>query len=215
MFFAALLNACKMVRCEKCNDEKSDFELRKSDELLCDTCYLKNLIDGMREIANESFGGFLLQNGELDAEREEDEEADPSDNDFYDGDSEEHVQDEQHEVEEEGWTPWEDVIEAQKSQASVEIFIKRNRKNQESNEKCKKCRKTGKTGNTGVRCSSCHLGFHWNCGGVKKRDTKQDIISQNFWECTYCRAIDKNCPRCKDLIKEVKNLKGTSGRRKS
>ena len=61
-----------MVRCEKCNDEKSDVELRKSDELLCDTCYSKNLIDGMRELANESFGGVLLQNGELDAEREED-----------------------------------------------------------------------------------------------------------------------------------------------
>ena len=109
-------------------------------------------------------------------------------------------------MEEEGWTPWKDVIEAQKSQASVEIFVKRNRKNQESNEKCKKCRKTV---NTGVRCSSCHLGFHWNCGGVKKRETNQDIISQNFWECTYCRTIDKNCPRCKDLIKEVKNLKRT------
>ena len=195
-----------MVRCEKCNDEKSDVELRKSDELLCDTCYSKNLIDGMREIANESFGGVLLQNSELDAEREEDEDADPSDDDAYDGDSEEHVQDEQDEVEEEGWTPWEDVVEAQKSQASVEIFVKRNRKNQESNEKCKKCRKTL---NTGVRCSSCHLGFHWNCGGVKKRETKQDIISQNFWECTYCRTIDKNCPTCKDLIKEVKHLKRT------
>ena len=54
---------------------------------------LATLIDGMRDIANESFGGVLLQNGELDAEREEDEEADPSDNDAYDGDSEEHVQD--------------------------------------------------------------------------------------------------------------------------
>ena len=195
-----------MVRCEKCNDEKSDVELRKSDELLCDTCYSKNLIDGMREIANESFGGVLFQNGEVDAEREEDEEADPSDNDAYDGDSEEHVQDEQDEVEEEGWTPWKDVVEAQQSQASAKIFVKRSRKNQESSEKCKKCRKTV---NTGVRCCSCHLGFHWNCGGVKKRETKQDIISQNFWECTYCRTIDKNCPRCKDLIKEVKNLKRT------
>ena len=116
--------------------------------------------------------------------------------------------DEQDEVEEEGWTPWKDGVEAQQSQTSVEIFVKRNRKNQESSEKCKKCRKTA---NTGVRCSSCHLGFHWNCGGVKKRETKQDIISQNFWECTYCRTIDKNCPRCKDLIKEVKNLKRTIG----
>ena len=195
-----------MVRCEKCNDEKSDVELRKSDELLCDTCYSKNLIDGMRELANKSFGGVLLQNGELDAEREEDEEADPSDNDAYDGDSEEHVQDKQDEAEEEGWTPWKDVVEAQQSQASAEIFVKRNRKNQESSEKCKKCRKTV---STGVRCSSCHLGFHWNCGGVKKRETKQDIISQKFWECTYCRTIDKNCPRCKDLIKEVKILKRT------
>ena len=160
----------------------------------------------MREIANENFGGVLLQNGELYGERQEDEEADPSNNDAYDGDSEEHVQDEQDEVEEEECTPWEDVIEAQKSQASVEIFVKRNRKNQESNEKCKKCRKTV---NTSVRCFSCHLGFHWNCGGVKKRETKQDIISQIFWECTYYRTIDKNCPRCKDLIKEVKNLERT------
>ena len=74
----------------------------------------------------------------------------------------------------------------------------------ETTENCVKCKK--KLINE-VRCNQCGKGLHWRCGRVSKDEVKDEIITQNYWNCIYCRMTDKNCPSCSLKEKETKELK--------
>ena len=176
-------------RCDKCKKEDSTTEIRPCDEMQCDSCWYEK-DDEHKQLEEISSDG--PDDGLTDVETTSPTEAlkpgMPLASHPYAEGNEVHN----------GSCPDEMMLS---SQHKFLVVIKNSN---ETTENCVKCKK--KLIN-GVRCYQCGKGLHWRCGGVSKDEVKDEIITQNYWNCIYCRMTDKNCPSCSLKEKEIKELK--------
>ena len=178
-------------RCNKCKKEDSTIatEIRQCDEMQCDSCWYEK--DDEHE-QYEEISSDGPDDGLTDVETTSQTEAlkpamplsshpNAEGNETHNGSCPDEM--------------------LQSSQHKFSVVIKNSN---ETTENCVKCKKKLIYG---VRCNQCGKGLHWRCGGVSKDEVKDEIITQNNWNCIYCRMTDKNCPSCSLKEKEIKELK--------
>ena len=199
--------------CERCKAKNEvdgiQVDIRASDELLCNECWLASKhCDVIEEVEEDD-------NDDMDSEcRDTIEPYLLCEEGFNAHDEELYQVEHDRDVEQSDTLPdtdtllekirtlySEDTVIHHQEKEPVNMVIKNDKENED---KCVKCRRKVLNG---IRCTICKKAWHWKCGGVTKESTTAAIIRDQNWECQLCRSTEKNCMSCKIYSKEITCLK--------
>ena len=198
--------------CERCKAKNEvdgiKVDIRSSDELLCNECWLASKHRDVTEEVEDD-------NSHMDSEcRDTIEPYLLCEEGFNAHDEELYQVENDRDVEQSDTLPdtdtllekirqlySEDTVIHHQEKEPLNVVIKNDKENED---KCVKCRRKVLNG---IRCTICKKAWHWKCGGVTKESTTAAIIRDQNWECQLCRSKEKNCMSCKIYSKEITCLK--------